>query len=175
MVGKEKQSVRQALRKRSGMLIGVAVFSGVINVLALTAPSGQGSYGLNPGPDGTTEYTLTATKGGESKQRKVTVTLPPPQITAFQLTPPAAVAGQSVQFSWQVERPVTTLVLTPGNINLLPQTDASGGGSLTLAAGPDVSTTYTLTATRGTSLTTAQATRSVVNPSAIFFSITEAI
>ncbi|MEY3083632.1 MAG: hypothetical protein RJA94_3617, partial [Pseudomonadota bacterium] len=36
MVGKEKQSVRQALRKRSGMLIGVAVFSGVINVLALT-------------------------------------------------------------------------------------------------------------------------------------------
>ena len=36
MVGKEKQSVRQALRKRSGMLIGVAVFSGVINLLALT-------------------------------------------------------------------------------------------------------------------------------------------
>ena len=36
MVGKEKQSVRQALRKRSGMLVGVAVFSGVINLLALT-------------------------------------------------------------------------------------------------------------------------------------------
>ena len=36
MVGKEKQSVRQALRKQSGMLIGVAVFSGVINLLALT-------------------------------------------------------------------------------------------------------------------------------------------
>ena len=141
---------------------------GNINVLALTAPSGQGSYGLNPGPDGTTEYTLTATKGGESKQRKVTVTLPPPQITAFQLTPPAAVAGQSVQFSWQVERPVTSLVLTPGNINLLPQTDASGSGSFTLAAGPDAATTYTLTATRGTSLTTAQATRRIINPAAIF-------
>ena len=36
MVGKEKQSVKQALRKQSGMLIGVAVFSGVINLLALT-------------------------------------------------------------------------------------------------------------------------------------------
>lgn len=36
MVGKQKQSVRQALRKRSGMLLGVAVFSGVINLLALT-------------------------------------------------------------------------------------------------------------------------------------------
>jgi len=36
MRSKEKLSVGQALRKRSGMLLGVAVFSGVINLLALT-------------------------------------------------------------------------------------------------------------------------------------------
>ena len=51
MVGKEKQSVRQALRKRSGMLIGVAVFSGVINVLALTGALVGGAHrgGLSEG------------------------------------------------------------------------------------------------------------------------------
>ena len=36
MSSKQKLGVGQALRKRSGMLIGVAVFSGVINLLALT-------------------------------------------------------------------------------------------------------------------------------------------
>lgn len=36
MSSKEKLGVGQALRKRSGMLVGVAVFSGVINLLALT-------------------------------------------------------------------------------------------------------------------------------------------
>jgi hypothetical protein len=113
---------------------------GDINVLPLTTASGQGSYVLNPGPNGTTEYTLTATKGAERVQRKVTVTLPPPQIASFQLVPPTGVAGQSAQFTWQVERPVTTLVLTPGNINLLPQTDASGSGSFTLTAGPNETT-----------------------------------
>jgi hypothetical protein len=141
---------------------------GDINVLPLTTASGQGSYVLNPGPNGTTEYTLAATKGAERVQRKVTVTLPPPQIASFQLVPPASVAGQSAQFTWQVERPVTTLVLTPGNINLLPQTDASGSGSFTLTAGPNETTTYTLTATRGTSVASAQATRNIVNPAAIF-------
>jgi hypothetical protein len=141
---------------------------GNIDVLALTASSGRGSYVLNPGPDGTTEYTLVATKGAERVQRKVTVTLPPPQITSFQLASRAGVAGQSASFTWQVERPVTTLVLTPGNINLLPQTDASGSGSFTLTAGPNETTTYTLTATRGTSVAAAQAARNVVNPGAIF-------
>ena len=36
MSSKLKLGVGQALRKQSGMLLGVAVFSGVINLLALT-------------------------------------------------------------------------------------------------------------------------------------------
>ena len=145
----------------------LVITPGNINVLALTSPSGQGSYVLNPGPDGTTEFTLTAIKGAESRQRKVTVTLPPPQIASFQVTSPAAAPGQPVPFTWQVERPVTTLVLTPGNVNLLALTNAGGSGSFTLTPGPDESTTYTLTATRGTSTARAQATRTVANPDAI--------
>ncbi|MFN0128602.1 MAG: hypothetical protein ACKV19_18170 [Verrucomicrobiales bacterium] len=141
---------------------------GNINALALTAPSGQGSYVLNPGPDGTTEYTLTATKGAQSTARKVTVTLPPPQIASFQVIPPAAAPGQPAQFTWQVERPVTTLVLTPGNVDLLALTNVSGSGNLTLTPGPNESTTYTLTATRGTSIAKADATRRVVTPGTIF-------
>jgi len=141
---------------------------GNINVLALTNASGQGSYVLNPGADGTTEYTLTSTKGADSRQRKVTVILPAPQIIMFAMTPPRAAAGQPAQFTWQVERPVTTLVLTPGNIDLLAHTDASGSGSFTLTPGPNESTAYTLTATRGTASTTAHATRGIVDPNATF-------
>lgn len=149
----------------SGVPLDALVLTpGNINVLPMTNASGQGSYVLNPGPDGTTEYTLTSTKGAESRQRKVTVTLPPPRIESFQLTPPGAAAGQSAQFTWQVERPVTTLVLTPGNIDLLALTDAAGSGSFTLNPGPNQSTTYTLTATRGASTAAAQATRAIIDP-----------
>ena len=146
----------------------LVITPGNINVLPLTNGSGLGSYVLNPGPNGTTEYTLTAMKGALSAVRKVTVTLPPPQITTFTLTPPRATAGQPTQFAWQVQRPVTTLVLTPGNIDLLAHTDAGGSGTFTLMPGPGALTVYTLTATRGTSASTAQASRGINDPNAIF-------
>ena len=36
MIAKEAPSVASALRRRTGILFGVALFSGVINLLALT-------------------------------------------------------------------------------------------------------------------------------------------
>ncbi len=146
----------------------LAITPGNINVLPLTNGSGLGSYVLNPGPNGTTEYTLTAMKGVLSAMRRVTVTLPPPQITAFTLTPPRAAAGEAAQFAWQVQRPVTALVLTPGNIDLLAHTDAGGSGTFTLTPGPGALTVYTLTASRGTSVSTAQTSRGINDPNAIF-------
>jgi hypothetical protein len=150
-------------------LDSLVITPGDIDVLGDTDGAGTGSHVLDPGPDGTTEYTLTATKGGESAVRKVTVTLPAPAIVSFEVTPAGAAPGEAAMFSWEVGIPVTTLMLTPGDIDLLPHTDAGGTGSFTLDLGPDETTTYTLTATRGTSVSTASAIRLIIDPNAIFF------
>ena len=150
-------------------LDSLVITPGDIDVLGDTDGAGEGSFALDPGPGGTTEYTLTAGKGGVSVERKVTVTLPAPAIVSFDLSPAGAGQGEAVMISWEVGLPATTLTLAPGDIDLMPLTDGSGIGSLTLNPGPDETTTYTLTATRGTSANTAGATRSVIDPNALFF------
>ncbi|HIL53910.1 MAG TPA: hypothetical protein EYG40_02605 [Verrucomicrobia bacterium] len=150
-------------------LDSLVITPGDIDVLANTDGAGEGSFPLNPGPDGTAEYTLTAGKDDLRVERKVTVTLPAPEIVAFEISPTGAGPGDAAMFSWEVGLPVTTLMLTPGDIDLLPHTDVEGIGVFTLASGPDENTTYTLTATRGTSLSTASATRTLIDPNAIFF------
>ena len=150
-------------------LNSLVITPGDIDVLGNTDGAGEGSFLLDPGPDGTTKYTLTAGKDDERFERKVTVTLPAPEIVSFEIMPTGAGPGDAAMFSWEVGLPVTTLMLTPGDIDLLPHTDAGGIGSFTLASGPDEPTTYTLTATRGTSMNMAFATRTIIDPNAIFF------
>jgi len=150
-------------------LDSLVITPGDIDVLENTDGAGEGSFPFNPGPDGTTEYTLTAGKDDLRVERKVTVTLPAPEIVSFEIMPTRAGPGDAAMFSWEVGLPVTTLMLTLGDIDLLPHTDAGGIGSFTLASGPDEPTTYTLTATRGTSVSTASATRLISDPNAIFF------
>ncbi len=151
-------------------LDSLVITPGDIDVLGVTDGGGSGSHPLDPGPDGTTEYTLTATKGGASASRMVTVTLPAPEITSFTAAPSPLAPGADLTLSWQVGLPAATLTITPGDIDVLGDTDGTGAGSIIV--NPTESTIYTLTATRGTSTSTANASAIVQtppNPNAIAF------
>ena len=157
-------------------LDSLVITPGDIDVLDNIDGAGMGSHLLDPGPDGTTVYTLTATKGGDSATRMVTVTLPAPEITSFTASPSPVTPGEDLTLTWQVELPVTTLTITPGDIDVKGDTDGSGAGSIIV--NPTESTTYTLTATRGTSTSTANALAIVhvpPNPNALFYESFEAI
>ncbi len=148
-------------------LDSLVITPGDINVLDDTDGAGVGTHDLDPGPNGTTQYTLTAMKGGDTVTRKVTVTLPAPEITSFAASPSPVTPGEEVTLSWQVELPVTTLTITPGDIDVSGDT---GAGSIIV--NPTESTIYTLTATRGTSTSTANALAIVQtppNPNALYF------
>ena len=144
---------------------------GDIDVLGDTDGSGEGSFTLDPGPDGTTTYTLTATRGEFSGTRMVTVTLPAPRIISFAASPVPAAPGEALTLTWKVGLPVSALTITPGDIDVLGNTDALGVGSITFDAGLAESTVFTLTAARGTSTRTAQAAVRIAArpPNAIFF------
>ena len=141
-----------------GPLDSLEITPGNIDVL------GETSHLLDPGPNGTTEYTLTAVKGGEMVTRNVTVTLPAPVISSFTATPAAVLSGEPVTLSVQVDLPVTTLTVDPGAIPV--SVDGSGAGSIVV--NPTATTTYTLTATRGLSTSTADATAAVYDPANLF-------
>jgi hypothetical protein len=145
------------------------VTPGDINVLGDTNAEGRGGVTIDPGPIATTAYTLTATRDGESSSRVAAVTIPAPEIVSFEANPPSATAGGELTLSWKVGLPANTLTLAPGDIDLLPNTDASGVGTITLSPGPIATTTFTLTAARGASTSTAMATRSIFDPDSIFF------
>ena len=150
-------------------LDSLVITPGDIDVLGDTDGAGIGSHLLDPGPNGTTQYTLTAIKGGDTATRMVTVTLPAPEITSFTASPSPVTPGEDVSLSWQVELPVTTLTITPGGIDVSGDTDGTGTGSIIV--NPTESAIYTLTATRGTSTSTANALAIVQtppNPDAIF-------
>jgi hypothetical protein len=143
-------------------LDSLEITPGNIDVLGDTDGAGIGSNLLDPGPDGTTEYTLTAIKGGDTVTRMVTVSLPAPEITSFTASPSPLAPGEDLTLSWQVGLPATTLVITPGDIDVSGDTDGTGAGSIIV--NPTESTTYTLTATRGTSTSTANALAIVQTP-----------
>ena len=143
-------------------LDSLEITPGNIDVLGDTDGTGIGSYLLDPGPDGITAYTLTAIKGGDTVMRMVTVTLPAPEITSFTASPSPVAPSENVTLSWQVGLPATTLTIDPGGIDVSGDTDGTGAGSIIVK--PTESTTYTLTATRGTSASTANAVAIVQTP-----------
>lgn len=92
--------------------------------------------------------------GGDITWGDITVTqlsAPGPSIASFTSNPGVvAAAGAPVTFDWQVGGlPLDSLVITPGNIDVLPLTNASGMGSYALNPAPGVNTEYTLTAIKG--------------------------
>jgi hypothetical protein len=143
-------------------LDSLQITPGNIDVLDDTVETGGGTYDLDPGPDGTTQYTLTAMRGGDTVTRKVTVTLPAPEITSFTASPSPVAPSENVTLSWQVGLPATTLTIDPGGIDVSGDTDGTGAGSIIV--NPTKTSTYTLTATRGTSTSTANAVAIVQTP-----------
>ncbi|MFN0127491.1 MAG: hypothetical protein ACKV19_12480, partial [Verrucomicrobiales bacterium] len=130
---------------------------GNIDVLGSTDGAGAGTFNLNPGPNATTDYTLAATFGGETRTATRRVTIIPPVISSFTSDKPSIAPGEALTLSWQVDPPatLTSLTLQPGDINVLGNTNASGGGSRSINPGPGETTTYRLVAVRGASATAA--------------------
>jgi hypothetical protein len=137
------------------------IHAGEKSTLAWTV-SGAGSVSIDPGlgaqtgssvdvrPTATTTYTLTVSGTGQPATQTVIVTVlpavPKPVITAFTASPSSAAAGSPVTLSWTVTGQIDTIVVTPGNIDVKAETNASGAGSHVLTSvTPPV--TYTLTAT----------------------------
>ncbi len=99
-----------------------------------------------------------------------------PQIITFSTDPAEITAlGESINFSWEVETPFSSLLLQPGDIDVSDQTNGAGQGSFTLSAGPDETTVYRLEATRGGE--TSSATTRVVlrSPEIVSFSSDRAV
>ncbi len=68
-----------------------------------------------------------------------------PAITVFGSTPTFISSGNTATLSWQITPPFTGVVIDNGIGNVLPQTNASGTGSVTVS--PTASTSYTITTT----------------------------
>lgn len=68
-----------------------------------------------------------------------------PSITQFGSSPIFITSGGSATLSWQVAPPFSAISIDNGVGNVLPNTDGSGAGSISVS--PTVSTTYTITAT----------------------------
>ena len=110
---------------------------------------GVSSFTLDPGPDETTVYTLEATRGEETGIATMRVVLLPPEIVSFSADRTLVSPGTEVTFSWEVTPPYTSLILQPGDIDVLGNTDVGGIGSV--AVTPEASATYQLIATIGPS------------------------
>jgi galactose oxidase-like protein len=114
-------------------------------VAPFAAPLASGSP-LDVGVvSGTTQYRLAVTSpaGHVREQATTVVAQAPPLVTDPRFFPPTAAAGDTVTLSWQLGGAVTSLVLDPGAVTLLPTTaflDVVGvpGVSYTLTARNDV-------------------------------------
>lgn len=131
----------------------VSIDNGVGNVTAQTA-NGVGQITLNPGPNTTTTYTMTAVHPETTAQESVTVTVTnQPVINSFTANPTIIAPGGSSTLQWDVFN--TTSV----NLN---GTDVTGQNNLVV--NPASSTSYTLTATNPNGSDAANLSVTVVVP-----------
>ncbi|MDB4436166.1 hypothetical protein N9139_01695 [Akkermansiaceae bacterium] len=117
---------------------------------------GQTSLVVNPSV--TTTYTLTASGGGNTNSQSIEI-LVGPQINSFTADPLLTPASGSSTLSWDVDF-ATSLTLNPGNV------DVSGLSSFEVS--PTATTTYTLTASDGTT-TTDETIEIIITPEILSF------
>jgi len=138
----------------------ISVLSWSTNFADEVTLSGFGRVGaagnLNVAPNGTTEYTLTATNGNGSVSATVTVTvnevsLPEPTIGFFTAIPDEITEGELTTLSWSTE--------FAENVTLSGFGQVSASGSLVLS--PSETTEYTLTATNAAGTASASVTVTV--------------
>lgn len=88
-----------------------------------------------------------------------------PEIASFAVSPNEIdTPGSVLEFSWEVEPPLDSLRLIPGDIDVLVHTNGEGAGSFTLDPGPNATTAYRLEATRGDESTTVVARVNMLPP-----------
>ncbi|MGI9240486.1 MAG: chitobiase/beta-hexosaminidase C-terminal domain-containing protein [Verrucomicrobiales bacterium] len=125
-----------------------SINQGVGDVLPLTA-AGVGSILLDPGPPGTTEYTLSVTSGGTQSTAQATVTIDnDPIIHAFGGSQTTVTPGTDVTLTWDVSN-FDELQLNGSLIE---------GGASSIVVTPLTTSTYTLTATNAQGSATADLT-----------------
>ncbi len=93
-----------------------------------------------------------------------------PEISSFTADPTETdTPGTAINFTWQVEMPLDSLLLQPGDIDVLGDTDMGGAGGYTLDPGPDETTTYILEATLGGETGTASVRVAITPPEIVSF------
>jgi len=91
---------------------------------------------------------------------------PAPTVDAFTASPEAILSGTAVTLSWDVQN-WASVRIDPDIGDVTDRTDLSGNGSFTIADGPSVDTTWTLTVTDAMARTAAgEAAVAVVSPDA---------
>lgn len=128
-----------------------------------TANALNGSAAVSPAS--TTIYTLTATKGLQTRTATATVTVAPPTVTSFSASPSSIFPGDSATLSWNVAGAASLSI-------------DNGVGTVTgssVAVSPTTTTTYTLTATNAAGDTTATTTVTVTAPSIASFGAAPAV
>lgn len=83
-------------------------------------------------------------------------------INSFSVSPATIASGEAVTFSWDVDPAVTAISINQGIGSVLGDS-ANGVGSKLVNPGPAVTTTYTLSATVGGEVSTAEATVTIDN------------
>jgi hypothetical protein len=113
------------------------------------------SGSISVSPAATTTYTLTATGALGTVTRQATVTVVPAPAVTFTVSPTSITAGQSAALSW-----------TTANANAVEINHGIGAQPLSgsLSISPDVTTTYTLTATGIGGSTVKEVTLTVTPP-----------
>jgi hypothetical protein len=146
-----------------GAPAGIEIRDAAGNAIDLTGASlDNGSVQVSPAE--TTTYTLTARDAEQEVSATATITvLPlPPTISSFQADVAQTTAGGTVTLSWVIDG-ATGLMLADAQGNMI---DVSGKNPLTdfVVVNPQVSTTYTLTATNAGGVDTADVTITVGAP-----------
>ena len=140
---------------QSSTLSWTTTGASTVTISSVGSVTPNGSTQVTPAQ--TTTYTLTATSAdGKSVTAPVTVIVAPqniPQILTFVANPPVINAGESSQLCWQVSG-ATNITIDPGVGTNLNANDCA-------TVKPNVTTTYTLTATNAQGTIKANVTISV--------------
>lgn len=131
-----------------------ASIAGIGNVLPFTT-NGLGIVAVNPGPNVTTVYTMSATHPLSAANATTTVTVTnQPIIRSFTATPPIIGPGASTTLAWNVANAASVLL------------DGAPVGGSSLVVSPPATRTYTLSATNANGTVNSATTVSVVIPGA---------
>ena len=154
----------------------VTLNGGAFNNQNVTASTVKGLGSITTAaPAATTTYSITGVRGTQTVTQNYTVFVnAPPAVNSFTVDDTTALAGQPLQFRWNVAGQGTaanSVTISDGTTttDLTSITDVAGSGVITTLTAPASTATYTLTATNASGSTTSQIVVTVGAPPAISF------